>query len=124
MVIFCIRPKLIPNPIFIFWYLISCEYIIIVQKFWIVSSLTEYLGTGREMLESELPTLRAALREAVLIREQRSIQTGKDIRSISMTEVMDTVGTSVQRLWLKSNSQFMPPLTVEDKSVKKKLMDA
>ena len=70
------------------------------------SSLTEYLGTGREMLESELPTLRAALREAVLIREQRLIQTGKDIRSITMTKVMDTVVTSVQRLWLKSHSYY------------------
>ena len=37
---------------------------------------------------------------------------------------MDIVVTSVRRLWLKSNSQFMPPVTVEDKSVKKKLMDA
>ena len=41
-----------------------------------------------------------------------------------MTEVMDTVVTSVRRLWLKSNIQFMPPVTVEDKAVKKKLMDA
>ena len=88
------------------------------------SGLTDYLGTGRDMLASELPTLRAALREAVLIREQRSIQTGKDIRSIPMTEVMDTVVTRIRRLWLKSNSQFMPPVTVEDRAVKKKLMDA
>ena len=33
------------------------------------SGLTDYLGTGKDMLVSELPTLRAALREAVLIRE-------------------------------------------------------
>ena len=31
------------------------------------SKLAEYLGTGKELLTSEVPTLRAALRQALLI---------------------------------------------------------
>ena len=41
-----------------------------------------------------------------------------------MSEVMDTLVTSVRRLRMMSHSQFMLPVTVEDKSVKKKLFDA
>ena len=35
------------------------------------TGITEFLGSGKEMLESEVPTLRDALRKAQLIREQK-----------------------------------------------------
>ena len=41
----------------------------------------------------------------------------------NMNEVMDNVVTGVRRLWTKSNSLFMPPITVKDNAIKKKLMD-
>ena len=57
------------------------------------SELSKYLGGGKELLETEVPTLRAALRNALLIREER------DGGMVDMGEVMDLVVCDVIRLW-------------------------
>ena len=51
----------------------------------------EFLGVGKEMNTTEVPTLRDALREAQLslIKDQSIISTGKDGRNIDMGKIIN-----------------------------------
>ena len=46
------------------------------------SKMSEYLGPGKELLATEVPTLRAALRKALLIQEECMLREEIDRRNI------------------------------------------
>ena len=51
----------------------------------------DFLGVGKEMNSTEVPTLRDTLREAQLIKEQTIITTGKDARNIDMGKIINII---------------------------------
>ena len=86
--------------------------------------ITEFLGGGKEMLESEVPTLIDALRKAQLIREQRITMQEENQRNIVMDEIMDEVVNNIIGLWKKSNDKFEPPIVISAQSIKRRLLTA
>ena len=88
------------------------------------TSLSDYIGTGKEMLETEVPTLRAALRKALLIREERVTLNETYSKQINMGEVMDNVVEDVIRLWQRSNVKFVPPVIIQPHSIRMRLLTA
>ena len=67
------------------------------------SKISEYLGVGKEFLPSDVPTLRAALRKALLIQEQNE----EDKRNIPIPLLMLQVENDVLNQWRKSNSNII-----------------
>ena len=76
------------------------------------------------MLESEVPTLRDALRKAQLIREQKITMQEENQRNIVMDEIMDEVVNNIIGLWKKSNDKFEPPIVISTQSIKRRLLTA
>ena len=88
----------------------------------VTTGLVDFIGSGREMLETELPTLRSVLRKTILAREELSIESDQFLRKISISEVIDTVIIDIGRIWKKSNSKFVHPVVIENKSIKKRIL--
>ena len=88
------------------------------------SSLNDIVGTGRHLLENQVPTLRAALRKALIIREEKSHLDNTHVRNMEISEIMNDVVEDVKRLWLKSNFLFQRPVIITDKAIKKTLLNA
>ena len=88
------------------------------------SGLSSVFGTGRELLPSELPTLRAVLRKALLLREEEANMSGKNISRIEMSKIMERVADEVSEFWRNSNSNFQPPVIIGKKAIWKRLMTA
>ena len=88
------------------------------------SKLAEYLGTGKELLTSEVPTLRAALRQALLIQKEQLIKEEKDKRNIPVKDIMQETARRVMDQWLLSSHLFVPPVTVTELALTIRLENA
>ena len=81
------------------------------------SKLSEYLGSGKELLLSELPTLRAALRQGIKFQEDRvTAKTNYPDKEITLD-----VAKSVENQWLKANSELVSPKVISLKSLQRSL---
>ena len=91
-------------------------------------SLSEYLGGGTPLLPSELPTLRAALRQGLFYKEERMLQedSSKKGRSYSypMSELVQDMTTAVIEQFLRANKEFQPPVVVSERGIQIKLKTA
>lgn len=68
--------------------------------------LSNLIGSGRELLPSELPTLRDILRYGLLLREQSD----EDIRNYSAASVAKDIYPEVLEKWERANSLFVTPV--------------
>jgi hypothetical protein len=81
------------------------------------SKLSEYLGSGKELLISELPTLRAALRQGIKFQEDRvTAKTNYPDKELTLD-----VARSVENQWLKANSELVSPKVISLKSLQRSL---
>ena len=48
------------------------------------SQLREYLGSGRHLLPSEVPTLRACLRQAIILQKEKVLGSEVDKRNYTL----------------------------------------
>ena len=80
------------------------------------SGVSRLVGTGRELIPSELPTARDILRYAVLKREQ-----GEDRRNYNIDELIRDVATEVVSQWEKANTLFTWPVINHCRTVTAKL---
>jgi hypothetical protein len=91
-------------------------------------SLAKYLGCGTPLLPSELPTLRAALRQGLCYKEERMLQedTLKKGRSYSypLTQLVQDMTTAVIDQYLRANKEFQPPVVVSERAIQIKLKTA
>ena len=88
------------------------------------SKVSDYLGGGKELLPSEVPTLRSALQKALLLQEEFMFQADGDRPNFSIREIMGEVVSAVFSQWHKANAKFVPPVTVEPKSLENRLVEA
>ena len=84
------------------------------------TKFSDFLGTGRDFLVSELPTLRDVLRYVVLLREQHE----ENARNITVREVAREVVPVLINQWVKANALFKPPVIVSDKTIIDKIVEA
>ena len=70
------------------------------------TAIMAYLGTSRELLLAELPTLRAVLRLALFLRENED----QYLSQISIEAVMKKVAVQVVAQYKRANYEFEPPV--------------
>ena len=65
------------------------------------SGMASYLGTGKQMLPTELPTLRSTLRHGLLLQEEKRGQGGSEARE-TIPNLYKDMAIAVNNQWLKS----------------------
>ena len=84
------------------------------------SKIEEYLGKSKELLPTEVPTLRDCLRLALHVQKKHLIELGKG-KTKPMSEVLVEVVEKVFGQWQLSNLMFKPPVTITPQGLKQKL---
>jgi hypothetical protein len=91
-------------------------------------NLVDYLGPGRALLTSELPTLRSILRQGILFREERMLQEDVCVKgkaaSYTLIEQLDDMTEAVENQWKRANNDFQPPVVITSKRLREKLSEA
>ena len=85
-----------------------------------MTNMTKYLGTGKELLVSELPTLRDILRFGILLKEQHD---GSPI-GFQVKEIAKHMVPAILAQWTKANALFKPPVIVSAKTISDKVIDS
>ena len=67
------------------------------------SNLSQYLGPGKDLITSEVPTLRAALRKAILIQEEFVLKDSGDKRNLPIKTIIRMTVEKICEQWLHSN---------------------
>ena len=77
-----------------------------------VSKLGELVGPGKELVPSDVPTLRAALQKGILIKERKLIEEESDLKDVHVGDICRELAPSILSQWLKSNPKFSPPFAL------------
>ena len=85
------------------------------------SKLGEYLGTGRDLLNSELPTLRDVLRLGIKYQEDKVCTEGKERNLYTVKELIRDVAKGVNAMWIKANAEFVPPVVISTKGLEDRI---
>ena len=88
------------------------------------SKLSQYLGPGKELIASEVPTFRAALRKAILILQEFVIQDSGDKRNLPVKNMIKMTVEKICDQWLHPNHLFIPPVTVNPGALERRLQNA
>ena len=68
--------------------------------------LSLFLGVGKELVVSELPTARDILRYGLLQRELSE----QDRRNINVNEIVDKMMSAMVQQWSRANAKFKAPV--------------
>lgn len=68
--------------------------------------MSNLIGTGRELLPSELPTLRDVMRYGLLLREK----SGDDVRNYPAASIAKDIYPKLLEIWERANSSFVAPV--------------
>ena len=79
--------------------------------------LSGYLGVGRELVKSELPTLWDLLRYGLLQREMST----EDKRNIPVEDLVQVMFNALIKQWETANSKFKLPVINHELTIKKKI---
>ena len=85
------------------------------------SALVEYLGVGKELVPSEVPTLRAALQLALHLQDERWRIEDINKRNYPVKELMRDVIISVFAQWERANVLFKPPILCASRYMERRL---
>ena len=88
----------------------------------IKSSISQYIGSGKEFTLTELPTLREVLRYGVFLQEKYKIEHDKDYRNYSIQDVAKDVLPSLLAQWKRANCEFKPPVIIQESSICRKII--
>ena len=78
--------------------------------------LINLVGTGKEFLPSEVPTLRDIIRKDIEI-QQGVIYKGISRNNFSVTNLARELTDLVINQWHKSNANFQPPVTIDTRTI-------
>ena len=85
------------------------------------SKLSELVGSGKDFLPSEVPTLRAVIQKGILIREGVLVELGKAKTDVHSKDIIAQLVPSIVAQWQISNAKFTPPVTIKEKSIRTKV---
>ena len=86
------------------------------------SSLSDFLGPGKELVPSQVPTLRAALQLGLYLQGERENQEELDKRNYPLNELKKDVTLKVMGQWEKANPLFKPTIISQTRSIEKRLL--
>ena len=79
------------------------------------------MGVGKELVTSEVPTLRAALQLALYFQDEKWRLDDTNKRNYPVKVLMRDVSTSVLAQWEKANFLFQPPITCTTYAMERRL---
>ena len=85
------------------------------------SSMAAYRGAALNMLPSELPTLRAIMRQGLQFQEDKLARDGGNKCNYPISQMSQDLSMAVMELWLKANDEFCPPKVSTLKSLKRSI---
>ena len=85
------------------------------------SKLGEYIGTGWDLLNSELPTLRDVLRFGIKYQEDKVCTEEKERNLYIMNELIRDMAKGVDAMWIKANAEFVPPVFITTKGLEDRI---
>ena len=81
------------------------------------SHMSNYVGTGKELLPSELPTVRDLLRYGVMLKELSE----QDKRNYVVDQLVGDMVVALKERWQRANAQFKDPIINHDETLNKKV---
>ena len=81
--------------------------------------LSEYIGSGKDFLPSELPTLRALLRKGIQPQNAKLVSS----KFYPLPELALHVAKASEAHWIKANVVFIPPKMVNLKSNQRSIIE-
>ena len=85
------------------------------------SKLSEFIGPGKELNPTEVPTARTALQRGLLIKEKWLIEESLSKTQIRAADVCKELAPIILAQWQKSNPQFRHPVVIKAESLVQKL---
>ena len=79
--------------------------------------LGEYLGAGRDLLNSELPTIRDVLRLGIKYQEDKVYTEKKERNLYPVKGLIRDMAKGVNAMWMKANAEFVPPVIITSKGL-------
>ena len=89
------------------------------------TKLTGYLGVGKELMGTELPTLRSVLRQGLLFQEEKVLQDSSHPNTTMHTiytvkELSVKMAQALTAQWKRANVEFQHPVTIADFAIQRK----
>ena len=82
--------------------------------------MTNFIGTGREFMPSELPTVQDIIRLRILLREE----SGDDARNYTAASLAKDIYPTVLEKWELANSSFVTPIINSRTRILKKIQES
>ena len=84
--------------------------------------MSDYLGPGKKLVPSQVPTLRAALQLGLYLQGERGTLEDLDKRHYPVSELMSDVTVKVMGQGEKANRMFKPPIILLSRSMEQRLL--
>ena len=85
------------------------------------TKIREFLGGGRTLLPTELPTVRACMGAALHLQEEKFLVQEVKRNEYTVHQMMEDLMPLLKCQWEKANSQLKHPVLFQDKTIIKKL---
>ena len=81
--------------------------------------LSDYIGKGKDLHPSEVPTLRAVIRKVLLVQELNLLEGGRrgGVGGLTLDEAFGQTVDSVMCQWKLASHLFEPPVTASKKNI-------
>ena len=86
------------------------------------SKLTQLVGPGKEFMPIEVPTMRAVIQRGLLIKERLQLEQETTKTDIQASEISVELVPLIRAQWHRSNAKFSPPVTINDNSLRIKVV--
>ena len=86
------------------------------------SEIEEIVGTGKEFTVTEVPTWRDIYRYGLFLREDFATKNELTVSKYSLNTLGNDVAAAVFRQWKKASKDFIPPVTIREKTLKDKII--
>ena len=85
------------------------------------NKLVDLVGCGKEFVLSDIPTHRAVIQRAILIKEKLYVQNDTAKTEIKKADIIPELATLIIEQWKSSNDKFVSPVTIQKGSLEKRL---
>ena len=83
--------------------------------------LRDFVGKGKELDATEVPTLRAVIQQGLFIKEKLIVEDEVFKEDISPRDLANQLSTLILSQWHKSNAKFCPPVVMTEISLLSKV---
>lgn len=83
--------------------------------------MKDFLGPSKPLLPADLPTLRSALCFGLYLQDQHVGYEYETKNNIPLNDILKEVAREVCDRYMRANHMFVPPVTISDKGLLKKL---